>query len=139
MEVVGPGRIRGGYIMETIIEPQRGTRAVLVVDDEPGVLRLLKIVLREIGCEVYVVNDAEAALQELARLQPGVVLTDVRLPGIDGLELARRIHADTHLRDAHVILMSAYGKPSGIHGDIFIPKPFDLEALVETVRRYAED
>jgi len=112
--------------------------AVLVVDDEPGVLRLLDIVLREVGCEVKLVPDAEAALLELEETNPDVVLTDVRLPGIDGLELAQRIHADPHLHDPHVILMSAYGKPRDLHGDDFVQKPFDLDSLVERVRTYAE-
>jgi CheY-like chemotaxis protein len=112
--------------------------AVLVVDDEPGVRRLLEIVLREVGCEVKLVPDAEAALAELEETNPDVVLTDVRLPGIDGLELAQRIHSNPELHDSHVILMSAYGKPYDLHGDDFVQKPFDLDSLVERVRGYAE-
>lgn len=115
------------------------TCAVLVVDDEPGVLRLLDIVLREVGCEVKLVADAEAALLELEKARPDVVLTDVRLPGIDGLELAQRIHSDENLSDAHVILMSAYGRPHDLSGDDFVPKPFDLDRLVARVRSYASE
>lgn len=124
-------------VMERAPETRQRTHAILVVDDEPGVLRLLGIVLRELGCEVRFASTAETALLELKELHPDVVLTDVRLPGIDGVELARRIHADAELCDAHVILMSAYGRPRGVQGDAFIAKPFDLEALVETVRNYA--
>jgi CheY-like chemotaxis protein len=112
--------------------------AILVVDDEPGVRRLLDIVLREVGCDVKLVPDAETALRELEESNPDVVLTDIRLPGIDGLELAERIHSDDHLRDSHVILMSAYGRPRDLHGDDFVQKPFNLDLLVERVKSYAE-
>lgn len=113
------------------------TCVVLVVDDEPGVLRLLDIVLREVGCDVKLAADAETALRELEKASADVVLTDVRLPGIDGLELAERIHSDENLSDAHVILMSAYGRPHDLSGDDFLPKPFDLDRLVARVRSYA--
>ena len=113
------------------------TCAILVVDDEPGVLRLLDIVLREVGCAVKLVPDGESALRALETSSPDVVLTDVRLPGIDGIELAQRIHSDAKLHDPHVILMSAYGRPRDLHGDDFVQKPFDLDSLVARVRTYA--
>lgn len=111
--------------------------AVLVVDDEPGVRRLLDIVLRETGCQVRLAPDAETALAMLERDDPDVVLTDIRLPGMDGLELAHRIRNDGHHHRTHVILMSAYGKPRQAASEDFIPKPFDLDSIVEVIREAA--
>lgn len=111
---------------------------VLVVDDEPGVRRLLDIVFRETGWTVREAPDAETALRMVEELDPDVVLTDVRLPGMDGTELAERIRNDGHNHHARVILMSAYGKPRRARSETFLPKPFDLEDVIETVRSCAE-
>lgn len=111
--------------------------AVLVVDDEPGVRRLLDIVLRETGCTVRLAPDAETALTVVEEEDPDVVLTDVRLPGMNGMELAERIRNDGHHHRAHVILMSAYGKPRQAASEDFLPKPFDLESVVEAIREVA--
>ena len=107
---------------------------VLVVDDEPGVRRLLDIVFRQTGWTVRAAPDAETALKMVEEIDPDVVLTDVRLPGMDGTELAERIRNDGHHHHAHIILMSAYGRPKRARAETFLPKPFDLENVVQTVR-----
>lgn len=110
--------------------------SVLVVDDEPGVRRLLDIVLRDTGASIRVASDAESALAMVEEMDPEVILTDVRLPGMDGMELAKHVRDDGHHHRAQILLMSAYGRPPRITADHFIPKPFDLEGLVEQVRAY---
>lgn len=112
--------------------------SVLVVDDEPGVRRLLDIVLRDTGASVRVAPDAESALAMVEELDPEVILTDVRLPGMDGVELARMVRNDGHHHRAQILLMSAYGRPPAMSADAFVPKPFDLDELVEHVRACIE-
>ncbi|MCZ2108521.1 MAG: response regulator [Dehalococcoidia bacterium] len=108
--------------------------SVLVVDDEPGVRRLLDIVLRETGASVWAVPDAEHALEMVEQLDPEVILTDVRLPGMNGMELADHVRNDGHHHRAQILIMSAYGRPAAARSEAFIPKPFDLDELVESVR-----
>jgi two-component system phosphate regulon response regulator PhoB len=71
--------------------------AALIVDDEPAILRLVAMVLRELGFETLTATDAETAAQLLKSSRPDLVVTDVRLPGISGVELARRIKASRRL------------------------------------------
>lgn len=111
--------------------------AALIVDDEPAILRLVAMVLRELGFETLTATDAETAAQLLKSSQPDLVVTDVRLPGISGVELARRIKASRRLANTPVLLMSAFAEPPEHDGDGFIAKPFDIDELEEAFARYA--
>jgi len=111
----------------------------LVIDDEPSILRLVALVLEDLGCEALQAADAETAERILASTRPAFIITDVRLPGIDGLELARRVKARTELSDTPVLLMSAFGEPRGHPGDAFLAKPFDIDGFTEFVKPYIGD
>jgi CheY-like chemotaxis protein len=100
--------------------------SVLVVDDEPPVLRLLAWVMSGEGWDVHTVPDAETALKQLPGLRPDVVLVDVRLPGMSGVELSERIK---EMSGTRVVLMSAYDRPRTHSGDAFVAKPFDINEL----------
>jgi len=112
--------------------------AALVVDDEPAILRLVAMVLKELGFETLTARDAETAAELLKSSKPDLVVTDVRLPGMDGVELARRIKASRRLKKTPVLLMSAYSEPPKHKGDGFIAKPFDIFELEEAFGRYIE-
>jgi len=110
--------------------------AALIVDDEPAILRLVAMVLTELGFETLTARDAETAAELLKSSKPDLIVTDVRLPGMDGVELARRIKASRRLKKTPVLLMSAYSEPSQHNGDGFIAKPFDISELEEAFSRY---
>src|SRR6266545_715869 len=112
------------------------TAAALVVDDEPAILRLVTIVLNELGFETLTARDAETAAELLKSSKPDLVVTDVRLPGMDGVELARQIKASRRLKKTPVLLMSAFSEPPKHRGDGFIAKPFDISELEEAFSRY---
>jgi two-component system response regulator AtoC len=82
-------------------------RRVLVVDDEPSMRHLLTAILAESGREVRAVAGAQEALQELGAREYDLVITDVRMPGVSGLELLRAIQE--RQTDVMVVVMSAYG------------------------------
>ena len=105
----------------------------LVVEDEPAIRRLVVLVLADMGYEMLAAADAESALEILSHDAPDVILTDVRLPGMDGVELAYRVKASERRPSARVLLMSAYGEPPGHPCDGFLAKPFDIEQLAEFV------
>jgi CheY-like chemotaxis protein len=107
----------------------------LVVDDEPAILRLVAVILRDMGCETLVAPDAESALELVSTEHPDVVISDVKLPGMDGVELARRIKSNGGT-GTPVLLMSAFGEPKNHPGDDFISKPFDIDGLVDFVSPY---
>ena len=110
--------------------------SVLVVDDEPAILRIVTISLRTLGFETYAAPDAETALDLLTSVRPDIIVADVRLPGIDGAELARRVKSNAELSSVPVLLMSSFGEPARHEGDGFLAKPFDLDDLAAIVGPY---
>ncbi len=115
---------------------------LLLVDDDPDLLRLLSMRLRASGYQVDAVDSAEAALAHLAVRTPALVLSDVRLPGRDGLALFDEIRR-TH-PGLPVILLTAHGSipdavdatARGVFG--YLTKPFDSRVLLDKVRRALE-
>jgi two-component system, NtrC family, response regulator AtoC len=106
---------------------------VLIVDDERTLARAMKAFLSEAGYETEVAADAEEAIALLPRLRPEVVFTDVRLPGMSGIDLLRRIREfDPAIP---VIIMTAYGTIEGAVEAVklgafdYMKKPVDLEEL----------
>ena len=106
---------------------------VLIVDDERTLARAIKAFLTESGYEAEVAGDAEQALRLLETMRPDVVFSDVRLPGMDGIELLRRIREfDAAIP---VIIMTAHGSIEGAVEAVklgafdYLKKPVDLEEL----------
>jgi two-component system response regulator AtoC len=107
--------------------------SVLIVDDERTLARAIKTFLSEAGYETEVAADGERALELLPTLRPDVVFTDVRLPGMSGLDLLRRVQEfDPAIP---VIIMTAYGTIEGAVEAVklgafdYMKKPVDLEEL----------
>lgn len=110
---------------------------LLIVDDETVLCQSLKIEFEDDGFQVGIADSGEAAMACLADLDPAVVLLDLRLPGMNGIEVLKRIHV--HDPDMAVIIMTAFGdtrttveavKCGAFH---FINKPFELEELKKRV------
>src|SRR5258706_7063640 len=112
---------------------------ILLVDDEPDVRISLGQVLREEGHAVDMVGDAETALARLTSHRFDLVVSDVKLPRLDGLSLLKRVR--TEHPGTQVLLMTAYGTISDAVAAIkdsaidYLTKPFNLDVLVETVAR----
>ncbi len=120
----------------------KSTARILVVDDEMIVRKSLGGWLREEGFEVDVAGSGKEALEALSRDEWDIFLIDIKMPGIDGLELQRRIH-EIH-PDATVIIMTAYASvdtaveamKQGAYD--YVVKPFEPEALDNLIRKAAE-
>jgi two-component system, NtrC family, response regulator AtoC len=116
--------------------------SVLVVDDEELTLRTVSRGLREEGYEVFTAGSGEDALRVFAGESPDLVLLDIVLPGIDGVEVLRRMRAANPT--AIVVMMSAYhlvdraveAMKAGAYD--YLVKPFHLEDLMTTLRRASE-
>jgi CheY-like chemotaxis protein len=112
---------------------------LLVVDDNPQNLKLARVLLTSEGYEVKTAADAEAALKVLEEFSPALVLMDIQLPGMDGLQLTRRMKADPRYRHIKVLALTAYAmkadeqraRDAGCDG--YVAKPIDTEALPRTV------
>lgn len=109
---------------------------ILVIDDEPAILRIVTLALADTGVAVITANDGESAAAFLETHKPDMIIADVRLPGIDGVEIARRVRADPALSAIPILLMSAYDEPRGHPADAFLPKPFDIDQFSERVTEF---
>lgn len=107
---------------------------VLVVDDDLEVAKSIEATLRR-HYQVYVVNTGIGAIKEARQHQPDIVVLDVIMPGMDGLETCRELRADPALADIPILFLTALGRPedrvAGLRAgaDDYLTKPFNLEEL----------
>ena len=115
---------------------------ILIVDDNPQNLKLAKVILAAEGYEVKTAIDAEDALRILDSFTPRLILMDLQLPRMDGLELTRRLKADPARREIIIIALTAYAmkgddeKAFAAGCDGYISKPIDIDALPRVVAEY---
>ena len=118
-------------------------KRVLIVDDEPGFTRLLKLNLHHTGrYTAEVVNDSAEAVQAAERFTPDIVLLDVMMPGLDGSEVADRLHAVPKFRDIPIIFLTAAVKKQevlaggGMRGGIpFVAKPIEFQEVLQHIEK----
>lgn len=119
------------------------TASILIVDDEPNITLSLEFLMRKAGFEVRVANDGDAALEELGRSAPDIVLLDVMIPRRDGYEICQMIRANPEWKSAYVIMLTAKGreiereKGMALGADDYVTKPFSTRDLVEQVKEVA--
>lgn len=116
---------------------QESKHNILVVDDEPQITRVLKTTLSAQGYGTRTASDGEQALQVMESWAPDLIITDLRMPNIDGLELCRRIRKDSRVP---IIVLSVKGEESikvealDAGADDYITKPFSVNELLARVR-----
>jgi len=118
-------------------------RAV-VVDDNPINLELAAFVLRAQGFLVQSAGSAREAVESAAAFLPDVILMDIQMPEVDGLEAVRRLREDPATRDVVIIAFTAYAmkgdeqtlRAAGCDG--YIAKPIDIASFGQIVRMYVE-
>lgn len=113
---------------------------ILLVDDDPEIIRLLKAYLEKAGCHVLTAHDGETALHTLRREKPDLLVLDLMLPDRDGWDLTRLIRADEQLAATPIIMLTARVADSDkivgleIGADDYITKPFNPREVVARVR-----
>jgi len=115
---------------------------ILIVDDNAANLKLVRVLLTLAGFGVVTATDAEEALKVLETCTPRVILMDVQLPGMDGLELTRRLKADPSRRDIIIVVLTAYAmkgdeeRARAAGADGYLSKPIDTRTLPEVLQGY---
>ncbi len=114
--------------------------SVLVVEDEEAIREMLMMVLEQSDLQVTAVENAEEALRVLADQLPDLILLDWMLPGISGVELARRLKKDDIYKDLPIILLTARGEEEDkvkgleIGADDYMTKPFSPKELIARIK-----
>jgi CheY-like chemotaxis protein len=117
---------------------------ILVVDDNIDNLELTQILLEGEGFQVRLAEDAEAALKALDTYRPRLILMDIQLPGMDGLELTRRLRQQLRFEEVIIVALSAYAmkgdednaRAAGCDG--YITKPINTRTFIAAIRGYLE-
>jgi CheY-like chemotaxis protein len=111
---------------------------ILVADDEEPIVELLRDLFAEEGHAVLAAHNGREALALARRERPALVISDVMMPLLDGVQLARTLREDAITREMVVILMSAAESPdlAGVGAVAFLAKPFDLDAVQRLVARH---
>ena len=115
---------------------------VLVVDDNATNLKLVAYLVRANGYDVHTAGNADAALAAVAEHRPQLILMDLQLPGVDGLELTRRLKADPATRDIVIIAVTAYAmkgdqdRARAAGCDDYVTKPIDTRALPGVIAQH---
>jgi len=113
---------------------------ILVVDDNAANVDILRARLAANGYEILTAGDGEQALQAIREHQPDLVLLDVMMPKLDGIEVCRRVRADASIPFVPIILVTAKSDPKDVvaaleaGGDEYLTKPVDQAALVARVK-----
>ncbi len=110
---------------------------ILVIDDEPSITKLVSAYLKPEGYEVYTAADGDAGLKAARAYQPDLVVLDIMLPGLDGIELLTRLRRES---DVYVILLTAKTEETdkivglSIGADDYVTKPFSPRELVARIK-----
>jgi DNA-binding response OmpR family regulator len=118
------------------------SKRIVVVDDDMEITDIIKTTLKTKGFEVGVAHNGQDGLKLISESQPDLIILDLMLPLISGMEVIKRLRRDEHTKDIPVLVMSAIAKSSdkseefwrqGLRADDFITKPFDPLALLGRV------
>ncbi|MGM0600348.1 MAG: response regulator [Candidatus Rifleibacteriota bacterium] len=115
---------------------------IMVVDDTPGNLKLLQMMMQRKGLRVVTFPDGALALQAAARTPPDLILLDINMPNMDGFEVCRRLKADAALKEIPVLFISALTeaedkvKAFAAGGQDYVSKPFQIEEIYARVKTH---
>ena len=118
------------------------SRRVLVVDDDPRLLHIVAMYLGIEGFDVAVAADGEAGLAEIEKQTPDLIILDIMMPGIDGIEACRRIRAGSATAETPVLMFSALSGDDDVErarqvgANHLITKPFNLVGLGSVVKSF---
>jgi len=124
------------------MDGRSGGQRILVVDDNVTNLKLIEYLLKAKGYDVLTAIDADSALDAVRAQRPALVLMDLQLPGMDGLELTRKLKSDPSTAAIAIVAVTAYAMKgdeqraldAGCDG--YIAKPIDTRALPQVVEHH---
>ena len=122
----------------------RTSKKILVIEDEDETRELLRIALEQRGYQVTVVEDGVRGYDTALFLKPDLIVTDIQMPGADGVHVVRRVRDTVSLVKTPILVTTAFGTGTAtfslqLGANAYEPKPIDPEGLLSTVRRLLSD
>jgi CheY-like chemotaxis protein len=118
----------------------RDPYSILVAEDHPDSRDALRTLLEACGYRVTVAADGEEAIQRAMEAAPDLILMDLMMPGVDGLEAARRLRGRSEFSETPIVALTAMegGRERALHAgfDDFVSKPIDLQAFLRKLERW---
>jgi two-component system cell cycle response regulator DivK len=117
-------------------------KTILIVEDEPRNLKLLRDLLQRFGYEILEATDGEQGVKSAGEKMPDLILMDIMMPKMDGLEATRIIKADIKTKHIPVIALTSYAmkgdreKTIEAGCDGYIAKPIDIKEVLKTIETY---
>ncbi|MCX5855606.1 MAG: response regulator [Deltaproteobacteria bacterium] len=117
-------------------------KKILVVDDDKPILSYLLRKFTKLGYTVYVAEDGEKAIQQAFSNLPDIILLDVKLPRLGGIEVCKRLKADDRTKDIPILMLSAKAQSFEINegleagADKYLCKPMSFPAIMDEIRAY---
>lgn len=113
---------------------------ILIIDDDPAILDVIKIILEDKGYRTTVLADSLNIFEFLDGNPPDLILLDIWMSGIDGVEITRKLKRSAKYAGIPVILISANTKGESIAKEVkangYIAKPFEIDELLKTVEKH---
>ncbi|HEX6290549.1 MAG TPA: response regulator [Herpetosiphonaceae bacterium] len=119
-------------------------KTVFIIDDDANILAVLEIALKQAGYHVELASDGEEGLARLETIQPDVVVSDVMMPNMDGVQFFRAIQQRLSYEGVPIIMMTALARKPWFteleaEGAVVVHKPFHVERLVSLIEMYVAE
>lgn len=118
---------------------------ILVVDDDPNVLRLMSYIVEEEGYDVFTAKSGAEALEAIQQERPCLVILDLVMPGVSGFHICERLRTDPAMAGIKILAVTGYAEPANMRrilamgANEYVEKPLNVEEFLEKVRRLAAD
>ena len=132
---------------KTLVRLNSGTRMskrILVIEDDDETRELLRIALEKRGYQVTVAEDGVRGFDTALFIKPDLIVTDIRMPGADGVHVIRRVRDTASLEKTPILVTTAFGTGTAtfslqLGANAFEPKPINSQSFLSTVRRLLGD
>ncbi|MCK5579815.1 MAG: response regulator [Candidatus Omnitrophica bacterium] len=120
-------------------------KKILIVDDEQSIAEMLEMRLEAMGYETDMAHDGEEALKKVKEFKPELIILDIMMPKVDGLEVCRILKGSPETQDIKVMMVTALGRADDkqrgaeVKADLYMTKPFDSVELMDKVQELLGD
>lgn len=121
------------------------TKKIVIVEDNDLNLKLFRDLLGAHGYETHDIKEGKIAVERIREIMPDLILMDIQLPEVSGLEITRMAKADSDIKHIPIIAVTAFAmkddeeKILGAGCQAYIPKPISIDSFLETIRGYLEE